>query len=147
MEQPRISVSISLTVRDGFSALDFYAAAFGAEETFRMESPEGGIGHAEFRIGETLIYLSEESPDWHAFAMPEGAKASCLFSIMTPDCDAATKQAAEAGAEVLVEPADQFWGARSAVILDPFGYRWSFVQIIEEITAEEVRERAEELEG
>lgn len=143
MEIPPTIVSISLTVRDGKAALEFYRDALGADEAFRMETPEGGIGHAEFLVGESRIYLSEESADWHAFAMPEGARASCLFSVNVPDCDAATRKAEAAGAEVLVAPVDQFWGARSSVILDPFGYRWSFIEVIEELTAEEVRLRGE----
>ncbi len=81
--------------------------------------------------GNTHIYISDEAPDWHAAAMPEGATASCLFSINIEDCDAAYKQATTAGAESLSEPEDQFWGSRSAMIKDPFGYRWSLNQKIE----------------
>jgi PhnB protein len=123
----------------------FYSEALQAKELFRMDTPDGGVGHAEFMIGESRIYLSEESEDWHAFAMPEGTMASCLFSIMTPDCDASMAKAESAGAKILSPAEDQFWGARSGVILDPFGYRWSFVQPTEELSEEEVRKRAEEM--
>ncbi|MDF1852606.1 MAG: VOC family protein [Verrucomicrobiales bacterium] len=145
MDAPPVTVSISLTVSDGHRALDFYRDAFGAKEEFRMDTPDGGIGHAEFLIGESRIFLSEESEDWNAYAMPEGTMASCLFSVMTSDCDGSMEKAEKAGARILSPAADQFWGARSGVILDPFGYRWSFVQPTEKLTAEEVRKRAEQL--
>ena len=138
-------VSLSLTVKDGAAALDFYRRAFGAKEVLRMDAPDGGVGHAEFLLGDTRIYLSEESPDWHAFAMPEGAKASCLFTIGTENCDTAHAKALEAGAVSLSEPEDYFWGMRSSVVLDPFGYRWSLAHLTEQVTPEEVLRRAEEL--
>lgn len=134
-------------MKDGKTALEFYQAAFGAAELFRMEVPGGGIGHAEFRIGKTLLFLSEESPDWQAFAMPEGTKASCLFSIVTDHCDEAHARATEAGATSLSDPQDYFWGMRSSVVVDPFGYRWSLAQKIEEVSPEEALRRAQELMG
>lgn len=139
------TVSISLTTRKTAEALEFYANAFGAKEEFRMPVPGGGVAHAEFLIGNTRLFISDESPEWHAFAMPEGATASCLFSIMTEDCDGSFRRAVDAGAESLSEPADQFWGARSAVVKDPFGYRWSLVQQTENLSPEEVMERAKKL--
>ena len=143
MEQP--TVALSLTVKDSSKALSFYADAFGAEELFRLASPDGGIGHAQFMIGNTMIYISDEAPEWHAYAMPEGATASCLFAIAAEDCDESFGRAVKAGAKVLREPADQFWGTRSCIIKDPFGYRWSLVQQIEELSPEEIFKRAQEL--
>ncbi len=136
------TVSLSLTVKDTARALEFYAKALGAQELFRMPSPDGGVAHAEFMIGNTHIYISDEAAEWHAFAMSEGAIASCLFSVMTEDCDAAYKRATAAGAESLSAPENQFWGARSAIIKDPFGYRWSFNQKIEDVSPEELEKRA-----
>ncbi|MBT8351445.1 MAG: VOC family protein [Deltaproteobacteria bacterium] len=137
------TISLSITVKNSADALQFYAVALGAKEVFRMPTPDGGIGHAEFKIGNTHIYMSDEAPDWHAYAMPEGEMASCLFSIITEDCDKSYEQALKAGAESLSPPQDQFWGARSAIIKDPFGYRWSFHQQIEEVTPEKLAKRAE----
>jgi PhnB protein len=147
MEQPDTSVSISLTVKDTASALDFYNRAFGAEETLRMPDPGGGIAHAEFNIGNTHLYISDESKEWSAYAMPEGQMASCLFSIAVDDCDQAHAKAIEAGAKSLAAPENQFWGMRTCVVLDPFGYRWSLGQITEKMTVEEVLQRAKELFG
>lgn len=137
------TVSLSLTVKDTATAFTFYAQALDAVEVFRMPSPDGGIAHAEFMIGTTHIYISDEAEQWHAFAMPEGTTASCLFSIITKDCDAAYHKAIEAGAQSLNPPENQFWGTRSALIKDPFGYRWSFNQIVEKITPEEMEKRAQ----
>ena len=146
MEQnPESTVALSLTVKDTARALEFYTKALGAKELFRMPSPGGGVAHAEFMIGDTRLYISDESDNWHAYAMPEGTTASCLFSINTEDCDAAFNQATAAGAESLSEPADQFWGMRSAIIKDPFGYRWSFSQKVEDVSPEELEKRAKEL--
>ena len=138
------TVSVSLTVSDASNALQFYTEALGAEEVFRMPAPHGGTAHAEFKIGNTHIYISDESPDWHAFAMPEGATASCLFSILVDDCDKAFQQAVDAGAKPLSPPRDQFWGVRSAIIRDPFGYRWSFGQQVEAVAPEELMRRAQD---
>ncbi|MBD5780184.1 VOC family protein [Pelagicoccus sp. NFK12] len=145
MSEP--TVNLSLTVKDGNKALDFYANAFGATELYRMPTPAGGVAHAEFQIGSSKIYLSDESEDWHAYAMPAGAKASCLFSIAVENCDEACAKALGAGAEVLNEPADMFWGARYAMVKDPFGYRWALTQIVEELSPEEMDRRAKEAVG
>ncbi len=138
------TVFISLTVKDAARALAFYHTAFGAEERFRMAAPDGSVAHAEFTIGNTLLYISGEAEAWHAVAMPEGGTASCLFSIASDNCDASYKRAVNAGAEPLSPPADQFWGSRFAIVKDPFGYRWSFTQQIEELSADELAKRAKE---
>ncbi len=141
------TVALSITVKSANDALNFYTRAFGAEELYRMPTPEGGVAHAEFMIGNTRLYISDEDQEWHAYAMPEGASASCLFAIATDDCDAAFAKAAEAGAEVLSEPTDHFWGMRSAMVRDPYGYRWSLGQVTEELSPEEVAKRAQEIYG
>lgn len=146
MQNPS-TVTLSLTVKDGHAALDFYQRAFGAENFFQMKDPGGGIAHAEFDIGNTHLFLSEESPEWHAYAMPEGTLSSCIFTIMAEDCDAAHDRAVEAGGASLKAPEDQFWGSRVAIVSDPFGYRWAFHQQLEELSQEELLKRAEALFG
>ncbi len=138
------TVAISLTVNDSAAALDFYTQALGAKELYRMPDPNGGIAHAEFMIGNTHMYMSDASDEWHAYPMAEGTKASCLFSIQTESCDTAYDQAVEAGGESLNQPETQFWGMRTAMIVDPFGYRWSFSELVEELSAEEMEKRAQE---
>ncbi|MEM9158614.1 MAG: VOC family protein [Verrucomicrobiota bacterium] len=145
MNEP--TLALSLTVNDGDKALSFYKEAFGAEELYRMALPNGEIAHAEFMIGDTKIYLSEASTEWHAFPNEEGAKSSCLFAINVDNCDETFERAAAAGGQKLNEPTNYFWGARKAMILDPFGYRWSMSHIVEEVSPEEMDRRAKELYG
>jgi PhnB protein len=137
------TVSLSLTVKDAAEALQFYTEALGAVELFRMPAPDGSVAHAEFKIGNTHIYISDEAPEWHAYAMAEGAVAACLFSILVDDCDTAFEKAVNAGAEPLSPPRDQFWGVRSAIVKDPFGYRWSFGQHVEAVSPDELKKRAQ----
>lgn len=142
--------AISLTVNDGKAALDFYTRAFGAAELYRLSLPEamgGGIAHAEFQLGDQVIYLSEAYPDWGARAMAEGEVASCLLGTNVADCDAAHARAVEAGAVTLSEPADQAWGWRTAIVLDPFGYRWNLRQLLEEVSPEELERRFKAMMG
>lgn len=145
MENHPKGVSISLTVRDGAAALDFYARAFGAGEVCRMAGPSGGVAHAEMTIGPTTVYLSEEAPEFHAVALPTDRLSSASFTILVDDCDAAHTRAVEAGAKSLVEPIDEFWGMRHALVADPFGFRWYLGQVIEQLSHEEVAARAAKL--
>lgn len=135
------TVAPSLTVRDVVKALEFYAEAFGAEESFRLDIPDGPVVHAEFSIGDTGFYISTESEEWRAIALEEGQLAPCLFCIRTDNCDEAYEKAVSAGAESIEGPTDQIWGSRTAVVSDAFGYRWSFGQVIEEVSPEEMKER------
>lgn len=141
------TVAVSLTVKNADEALDFYALAFGTTELFRMKTPDGIVAHAEFMIGDTKLYISNESPEWHALAMAEGATAASLLVISTDDCDCSYQRALSAGGEGLNSPEDQFWGARTAMIKDPYGYRWSFRQITEQLTPDEIMTRAQQLFG
>jgi len=140
-------VSVSLTVKDGNAALDFYEKAFGAKILCRMASPSGGLGHGEFEIGATRIYISDPCSDWHAKALPEEAMAPCVLSIPVENCDTAFKKAIAAGGKSLMEPENRFWGIRTGMILDPFGYRWSLGQFLEEVSYEEMERRAKEIFG
>lgn len=147
MEKADPRVALSLTCKRADEALAFYEKAFDAKELFKMALPDGNLAHAEMSIGGVTVFLSCEAPEWQAFAMPDGMMSSCLISITTDDCAAAFQKAVDAGASPLVEPMDQFWGERTAVVLDPFGYRWGFGEKVEELTPEEIRQRAGELYG
>jgi PhnB protein len=133
------SVTPSLTAKDANAALDFYAKAFGAEEVFRLpDEKSGGVAHAEFRIGNSAMMISDEYPSFGCVA-PEFSKGGA-FMIYVPDCDAAHERAVAAGATSLEGPADQFWGDRTARVADPFGYRWSLAQKKSDPTPEEIAE-------
>ena len=134
------SVTPSLTVRNGAAALDFYARAFDAKEHYRLPNPDGKIMHAEFQIGDSRIMLSDEFPEWGAFA-PEVGKGAA-FMIYVPDADAAFEKAVAAGATVVQGPTDQFWGDRTARVADPFGYRWSVATHVRDVSPEEIAKAA-----
>ncbi|MEM8549330.1 MAG: VOC family protein [Verrucomicrobiota bacterium] len=146
MEYPS-SVIISLTVKSAADALAFYQKAFGAEEVYRMDGPDGSVPHCEFKIGNTHIMMSDEDPAWNAMAMPEGSMSSSLFGIMSENCDADYDVAVQAGAKSLSPPTDYFWGMRSAMVVDPFGFRWNLGQKIEDVSPEEMARRAQEMYG
>ena len=137
------TVSFSLTCKSAADALDFYTRAFGAMELFRLSPAPGAVPHAEFKIGSTHINISDEFPPGHAFAIPEGSMAPCCFTIQVADCDQAFARALAAGGSPLTPSRDQFWGKRTAMIRDPFGYRWSFSQHLEDVSAEELHKHAQ----
>jgi len=133
------SVTPSLTSKNTDASLKFYAAAFGAVEHFRLpDEKTGGTAHAEFQIGNSVMMISDEYPAFGSFA-PEFANGGS-FMIYLPDCDAAFARAVESGATALNPPTDQFWGDRTAMVADPFGYRWSLAQKTHTPTPEEMAE-------
>ncbi len=133
------SVTPSLTSKSADASLKFYAVAFGAVEHFRLpDEKTGGIAHAEFVIGNSIMMISDEYPSFGSFA-PEFAKGG-LFMIYVPDCDASFAQAIAAGATTLTPPTDQFWGDRTGMLADPFGYRWTIAQKVSSPTPEEIVE-------
>ncbi|WP_397384957.1 VOC family protein [Prosthecobacter sp.] len=137
------TVCFSLTCKSAAAALDFYARAFGAVELYRLSPAPGLVPHAEFMIGTTHINISDEFPPGHAFAIPEGGLAPCVFTIQVDDCDQAFARALAAGGSPLTPSRDQFWGKRTAMLRDPFGYRWSFSQHLEDVPPDELMKRAQ----
>ncbi|MHB1081505.1 MAG: VOC family protein [Prosthecobacter sp.] len=137
------TVSFSLTCKSAAAALDFYARAFGAVELYRLSPAPGIVPHAEFMIGNTHIYISDEAPTANALAIPAGGMAPCGFTIQVDDCDQAFARALAAGGSPLSPSRDQFWGKRTAMLRDPFGYRWSFSQHLEDVPPDELMKRAQ----
>lgn len=136
------SVQPYLLVEGAAELIEFIKATFGAEEALRMPQPDGRIGHAELRIGDSMVMLAEAST-------AEGSGEPMPATVMTyvEDCDEVYRRAIEAGATSLREPADQFYGDRSAGVVDPFGNRWWFHTHVEDVTPEEVARRAQEQLG
>lgn len=135
------SVTPYLALRDARAALDFYARAFGAELMLKLDMPDGSIAHAEIRIGDSILMLSEENPDW-GNRSPQSLGGSPVFlMIYVPDVDAAFARALEAGAEAVRPVADQFYGDRSGTLKDPFGYQWTLATHIEDVSTEEAQKR------
>jgi PhnB protein len=135
-----------LTVRNAAAAIDFYKAGFGATELYRIEQG-GAVGHAELRIGDTLLMLSDEFPDMDILG-PEtrGGSAVCMH-LYVENADAAVERAVAAGAKVLRPVEDQFYGDRGGKFVDPFGHVWWFATRKEDLTPEEIKRRATALFG
>lgn len=132
-----------LVVRNAAAAIDFYKAAFGATEAFRMADPSGKVHHAELRIGDSPVMLTDEWPDMGARG-PEsfGGTPVSLYLYVT-DVDALAAQALAAGARQLRPVQDQFYGDRTGTFADPFGHTWHIATHKEDMSEEELRRRAQ----
>jgi PhnB protein len=131
-----------LAVENADQAIDYYKNAFGAKERVRMEAPGGAIGHAELEIGDSVVMLSDPFPPASTKPPKELGGSSVGVFMYVEDVDAVVKQAVDAGATVLMEVADQFWGDRFGTVQDPFGHTWSIATHVEDVTPEEIAERA-----
>jgi PhnB protein len=136
------TVSPYLAVEDAARAIDFYTRALGAKEAVRMDAPGGKIGHAELKIGDSRIMLSDPFPQSSTRPPKELGGTSASVFMYVEDVDAMVKQAVDAGATVTMEVADQFWGDRFGTITDPFGHVWSIATHVEDVPPEEMAERA-----
>ena len=137
------SVTAYLTVADGTKALDFYTRAFGAQVTERMPGPGGKLMHAEFRIGDSVVMLSDEFPQGGTRSPQSLGGASGSLFLYVPDVDAAFKRAVDAGCQATMPPADMFWGDRFGRLVDPFGHHWGLATHTEDLTSAEIGKRAQ----
>jgi PhnB protein len=140
------TVTPRLVVRDGAAAIDFYARAFGAREIGeRFVGPDGGLIHAEFQIGDSVVMITDEGVDGDAPAKSPSSLEGIATAIMAtywPNVDAVWERALRAGAEVVYPLADQFYGERGGRLRDPFGHQWMLSQRIEMLSHEQIERRA-----
>jgi PhnB protein len=139
------SVTPYLVVDGAASAIDFYTRALGANELFRMPDPSGKIAHAEIQVGDSRILLSDEFPERGEMGgkSPKTLSGSAVsIFIYTEDVDALFNRAVAAGATVKLPPTDMFWGDRWSHVVDPFGHEWQFATHVEDLTPEQMGERA-----
>lgn len=136
------NVTPYIVVQGAGQAIEFYRKAFGAEVLYKLDGPGGSVMHAEIRVGDSPIMLSDANPDWGAVAPDPSKGVSSSLMIYTEDADAAYKKAVAAGAQSLQEPEDMFWGDRMAKVQDPFGHQWSLGTHKEDVSPEEIGKRA-----
>ena len=135
------AVSARLVFDDASAAIEFYKQAFGAEEIMRLTERSGKIGHAEIRIADSVIMLSDEYPE-HGAVSPKTLGGSPLkMHLYVDDVDQLAERAVAAGASIVRPIADQFYGDRSGQISDPFGYTWIIASHKEEVSQEEMQRR------
>jgi|SRR6266481_8474419 PhnB protein len=135
----------SVVVRDAARAIDFYRKALGAQERMRMAGPDGKIMHAELKIGDSIIFISDENPQMLNVKSPQtlGGCTSYL-NLYVPNVDELFKQAVAAGAKETMPVADQFWGDRYGTFIDPYGLSWGLATHKEDLSPQEIEERAQE---
>ena len=139
------TVTPTLVVRDAARAIEFYKKALGAEELVRMPSPDGKIMHCELKIGDSVIFLTDEMD------MPGSPKSpqtlggvTGTIQLYVPNVDQSFKQAISAGGTESMPVADQFWGDRWGSFTDPFGHSWGIGTHKEDLSPAEMEQRAQE---
>jgi PhnB protein len=139
------SVTPYLIVKGAARAIDFYKQAFGATELVRMDGPDGTIGHAEVKIGDSPVMLADEHPEM-GFRSPQtlgGAGVSLM--VYVDNVDEVFPRAISAGGKELRPVKDQFYGDRSGTLEDPFGHVWTLSTHVEDLSMDEMVKRSEEL--
>jgi PhnB protein len=126
-------------------AVEFYQKAFGAVELSRMLGPDGKLMHASIRIGNSVIMLNDENPNWGSFG-PKHLKGSPVtIHLYVENADAAFEQAVRAGAKVTMPLDDMFWGDRYGKLEDPFGHQWSIGTHVRDVSPEEMQKAMEQM--
>ena len=139
------SVSAYLIVRNSVDALDFYKKAFGAEACSRMAGPDGeSTMHAEMRIGNSTVMLSDENPQWEMKSPQTLGGSPTSLHIYVEDADEVFNRAVAAGCTVKAPLMDAFWGDRYGKLVDPFGHEWGIATHKEDLSEEEIAKRGAE---
>ncbi len=135
------SITPYLIVRGAARAIDFYKQVFGATEVMRMPGPDGRIGHAELRIGDSVVMMADEHPEMGAVSPESIGGTPVMLLFYTTDVDAVFARAIAAGAKQLRPIVDQFYGDRSGTVSDPFGHTWTIATHKEDVAPEEMQRR------
>lgn len=132
------SITPHLICAGAADAIEFYKKAFGAEEMMRLPGPNGRLMHGSVRIGDSMVMLVDEAPEWGTLG-PNALKGSpVIIHLMVDDVDAIFAQAVDAGATVKMPVADMFWGDRYGLVVDPFGHVWSIATHMRDMTPDEI---------
>ena len=138
------TVTPSLVVRGAEQAIEFYKKALGAEERKRMAGPDGKIMHAELKIGDSIVFLTDENPEMGCKS-PQGlGGATGSLYLYVQDVDKSFQRAVDAGGKATMPVADMFWGDRFGSFTDPFGHSWGLSTHVEDLTEPEIEERAKD---
>ena len=139
------TVAVSLVVRDAKAAIDFYKKVLGAKHLYSLTMPNGGVAHAEFKIGDTIIMIADENPGNKSPQTLGGSPVT--LNIMVDNPDATLAEAEKAGGKIVFPVADQFYGFRSGRFQDPFGHVWIVSKVLEELSPKEMQKRMDAMMG
>jgi len=135
------TVTPYIVVNDAAKAIEFYKRAFDATEVNRMQGPQGKIGHAELRIGDSIVMLSDEMPGSDCRSPQSLGGTSANIFLYVKDVDHSYNKAVSAGAKATTPVADMFWGDRYGRLTDPFGHSWSLATHKEDVAPDEMKRR------
>ncbi|MCW5936913.1 MAG: VOC family protein [Fimbriimonadaceae bacterium] len=124
-----------LVVDDAMAAIDFYQKALGAQVVDVMKGEDGKVMNAQLKVGDSMLMLNDEYPDYGALGPKHYSGSSVTIHISSKAVDADFQRAVDAGATVTMPLEDQFWGDRYGQFIDPFGHKWSMGQNAEEAKA------------
>lgn len=137
------SITPYLIIKGASEAIELYKSAFGATETMRLNTPEGKVGHAELKIGNSMIMLADECSEMGALSPQSIGGVGVMLHLYVEDVDKVAEQARTAGLKETRPVMDQFYGDRSGTFEDPYGHIWTVGTHIEDLTAEEINKRME----
>jgi len=137
------TVTPYLAIKNAAEALEFYRKAFGASERYRLMMPDGRVGHAEIGLGDSIVMLSDEFPEFGGKAPDALGGSPVSMHLYVEDVDAFFKKAVAAGASVRKPVMDQFYGDRSGQLADPFGHLWWVATHKEDVAPEEMQKRVQ----
>src|SRR6266404_1112614 len=126
-------------------AIEFYKNAFDAIELSRMPGSDGKVMHASIRIGDSVLMLNDEMPEWGTFGAKHFKGSPVIVHLYVENADAVFEQAVRAGAKVTMPLADMFWGDRYGKVEDPFGHQWSIGTHIRDVSPEEMQKAMEQM--
>jgi len=141
------SLTPYIALNDAAKAIEFYKAALGATELYRLPMPGGKIGHAELQIGNSRLMLSDAMPEWGNKSAKDFGGTPVGLCIYTENVDALAERFVKAGGKVVRPLENQFYGDRSGQFEDPEGYKWTLMQHIEDVSPEEMQRRMEKMGG
>ncbi len=139
------TINFTLIVKDADKAMRFYNSAFRAEVVMKMVDPSGKMIHAELRIDDTIIFLSEENNEAQNFCPSSVGSTGVVLQIYTGDAEGMFEAALSAGATEVYPIKEQFYGDRSGRVKDPFGHQWIIATHIEDVPPKEMQRRFNEL--
>ena len=133
------TVTPHIVCADGAKAIDFYKKAFNAEEMMRVLGPDGKLMHGCIKIGDSMLMLADEYPEWNSFGPKSLKGTSVTIHLYVEDADSQFNQAVAAGCTERMPVTDMFWGDRYGVVEDPYGHQWAIATHVRDVSAEEIQ--------